>query len=73
MENRAMVEYLPGLGYQMWFSSSSPPPVSTPTHTLYSVELCMVFPLLDWFSIQLGLVFELIILDLATRKSLLLS
>ena len=44
MEIRAMVEYLPGFGYQVWFSSGSPPPVSTPTHTLYSVELCMVSP-----------------------------
>ena len=44
MEIRAMVEYLPGFGYQVWFSSGSPPLVSTPTHTLYSVELCMFFP-----------------------------
>ena len=31
------------------------------------------FPVLDWFSIQLGLVLKLIILDLATGRSLLLS
>ena len=73
MEIRAMVEYLPGFGYQVWFSSGSPPPVSTPTHTLYRVELCMISPVLDWFSIQLGLVLKLIILDLATGRSLLLS
>ena len=38
------------------------------------VESCVWFsPVLDWFSIHLGLAFKLIILDLATGVSLFLS
>ena len=58
---------------QVWFSSGSQP-VSTSIYVYKVVEKYVwFFPVLHWFSIQLELVDKLIILDLATGKSLFLS